>query len=91
MQVFIRAGFSSPVQASFFLLCAGDSVSAGYHLCIMPRPDVGEYLVHARLNCWISRNTLPWDIVAQLVSAQNEMLLWLAEMNYVKIQIHCKA
>ena len=47
---------------------------------------VGEYLLHARLECWNSRNTLPWHIIALLVSAQqNEMLLWLAWMNYVKI------
>ena len=31
---------------------------------------MGKYLVHARLGCWISRNTLPWYIVAQLVSVQ---------------------
>ena len=31
------------------------------------------------------------DIVAQLVSAQNQVLLWLAGMNYVKIRTHCKA
>ena len=47
---------------------------------------MGEYLVHARLGCWISINTLPWHIVAQLVSAQNETLSWLAEMNYVKCE-----
>ena len=34
-----------------------------------------EYLVHATLDCWISRNTLPWYIVAQLVGAQNETLM----------------
>ena len=51
-----------------------------------------EYLVHARLDCWISRNTLPWHIVAQLVSAKDATLLWLAWMNYcVKIRTHCKA
>ena len=38
MQIYLRAGFSSPVQDSFFLICAGDSASAGYHLRIMPRP-----------------------------------------------------
>ena len=52
---------------------------------------VGEYLVHARLGCWISKNTLPWHIVTQLVSAQIEALVWLAGINYVKIQTHCKA
>ena len=52
---------------------------------------MGEYLVHARLGCWISRNTLPWHIVTQLVSAQIEALLRLAGMNYVKIRTHCKA
>ena len=38
MQIYLRAGFSSPAQDSFFLICAGDSASAGYHLRIMPRP-----------------------------------------------------
>ena len=53
---------------------------------------MGEYLVHARLGCWISRNTLPWHIVAQLVSAKDVTLLWLVGMNYyVKIRTHCKA
>ena len=28
--------------------------------------------------------------LAQLLSAQNETLLWLAGMNYEKIQTHCK-
>ena len=46
---------------------------------------VCEYLVHARLCIWISRNTLPWHIVAQLVSAQIETLLWLVVINYGKI------
>ena len=35
---------------------------------------VGEYLVYARLDCWIlsqnCRNILPWHTAAQLVSAQ---------------------
>ena len=40
-----------------------------------------------RLSCWISRNTLLWHITAQLVSAQqNETLLWLVGMNYVKFK-----
>ena len=30
-------GFSSPVQASFFLVCMGDSMGTGYHPCVMPR------------------------------------------------------
>ena len=29
--------------------------------------------------------------LAQLLSAQNETLLWLAGMNYEKIRTHCKA
>ena len=49
-------------------------------------------LVYVRLDCWISRNTLPWHISVQLVTAQqNEMLFWLAGMNYVKIRTHCRA
>ena len=52
---------------------------------------MGEYLLHNRFDCWIVRDTLPWHIVAQLVSAQNETLLWLAAMNYVKLRTHCKA
>ena len=36
MQLYIRAGFSWPAQASFFLVCAGDSVGAGYHPRIRP-------------------------------------------------------
>ena len=40
-------------------------------------------------NC---RNSLPWHTVDQLVmNAQNEMLLWLAVMDFVKIWTHCKA
>ena len=39
MQLYIRMGFSSPVQASFFLVCAADSVGAGYCPDDMPRPD----------------------------------------------------
>ena len=40
-QLYIRAGFSSPGQAPFFIICTGDSVGAGYHLRIMPRPEMG--------------------------------------------------
>ena len=40
MQLYIRAGFSSPAQAPFFLICAGDSVGAGYRPCVMPRPEL---------------------------------------------------
>ena len=29
-QLYLRAGFSSPAQASFFLICASDSMGAGY-------------------------------------------------------------
>ena len=39
-QIYIRASFSSPAQASFFLVCVGDSVGAGYCPRVMPRPDV---------------------------------------------------
>ena len=58
MQLYIRAGFSLPAQASFFLVCAGDSVGVGYSLCIMPRPDawkrtyimvIGKF--HSRMSC----------------------------------------
>ena len=37
---YIRMGFSSPTQAPFFFICTGDSMSVGYCLHIMPRPDV---------------------------------------------------
>ena len=33
-----RVGFSLPAPASFFLICAGDSAGAGYHLRVVPRP-----------------------------------------------------
>ena len=32
---YIRAGFSSPAQASFFLICADDSVGADYRPRVM--------------------------------------------------------
>ena len=38
MQLDIRVGFSSPAQALFFLICAGDSVAVGYRPHVMPRP-----------------------------------------------------
>ena len=40
MQIYLRAGFSSPAQASFFLICMGDSAGVGYCPLIMPRPDM---------------------------------------------------
>ena len=40
MELYIRAGFSLLAQTSFFLICAGDSMGAGYHPRIMPRPEV---------------------------------------------------
>ena len=52
-------------------------------------------MLRGRLDYWIlsqnCRNILPKHTVAQLVSAQNEALLWLAGMNYVKIRTHWKA
>ena len=39
-QFYLRAGFSSPLQAPFFLICAGDSAGAGYRPRVMPRPAV---------------------------------------------------
>ena len=41
--------------------------------------------MHARLGSWISRNAVPWHTVVQLVSVQNETLLWLVGMNYAKM------
>ena len=35
MQLYLKAGFSLPVQASF-LICTGDSVGTGYHQRAMP-------------------------------------------------------
>ena len=38
MQLYLKAGFSSPAQASFFFICAGYNVGAGYYTRIMPKP-----------------------------------------------------
>ena len=38
-QLSVRVGFSSPTQASFFLVYMGDSMGMGFHLCVMPRLD----------------------------------------------------
>ena len=40
MQLYLKAGFSLPTQASLFLICAGDSVGSGYRPGIMPRADI---------------------------------------------------
>ena len=40
MQLYFREGFSLPTQASFFLICTGDSTGAGYHPRFMPKPVV---------------------------------------------------
>ena len=32
MQLYLKVGFSLPAQASFFVICMGDSVEAGYRL-----------------------------------------------------------
>ena len=42
MQFCLRAGVSSLAQASFFLICMGDSAYAGYLLCVMPRPGFNK-------------------------------------------------
>ena len=34
--LYLRAGFSSPVQVYFFLICAGDSAGRGYRLRDIP-------------------------------------------------------
>ena len=39
-QLQIRAGFSLPVQALFFLFYASDSIGVGYLPCVMPRPGL---------------------------------------------------
>ena len=41
-QLYIRAGFSSPAQAPFILICTGDRAVAGYCLRVMSRPDSSE-------------------------------------------------
>ena len=38
MQIYLRTGFSSPTQASFFLIFVSDSTGAGYHQRMMPKP-----------------------------------------------------
>ena len=43
-KLYLRAGLSSPVQATFFLICAGDSAGAGYIPRIMPRPATWQLL-----------------------------------------------
>ena len=40
MWFYLRAGFSLPTQASFFLICVGNSAGTGYYLCPMPRPGL---------------------------------------------------
>ena len=39
MQLYLKADFSLSTQASFFLICAGDSAAEGYHPHVMPRPE----------------------------------------------------
>ena len=62
MQLYIRVGFSLPTQASFFLVCTGDSMGAGYCLRVMPRPamlfavDIALLeQVEGRLELWRTR------------------------------------
>ena len=38
-QLYLSAGFWSPSQTSFFLICAGDSAGAGYCPLVLPRPE----------------------------------------------------
>ena len=40
MQLYFREGFSLPTQASFFLICTGDSTGAGFQPRFMPNPVV---------------------------------------------------
>ena len=57
-----------------------------------------ETVKYMWVNIWCMRHWIVglaeihfhWHIVAQLVTAQNEILLWLEGMNYVKIRAHCK-
>ena len=37
MHFYLNVGFSSPAQASFFLICEGDSADPAYRSGIMPR------------------------------------------------------
>ena len=46
MQLYLRAGFSLPAQASFFLICTGDSTDADYRLHIIPRPEVLYFIFY---------------------------------------------
>ena len=52
MQLYIRAGFSSPVQASFFLVCMGDSMGMGYCPHVMPRPDPLHTISKEQYSIW---------------------------------------
>ena len=47
MQLYFREGFSLPTQASFFLICTGDSTGAGFQPRFMPNPVVVVVVVAA--------------------------------------------
>ena len=40
MQLYLRLGFSLLAQASFFLICTGDSTGASYSPRVMTRPEI---------------------------------------------------
>ena len=50
MQLYLWAGFSWPTQASFFLICMGDSAGMGYRLHVMARP-VYAFMMSANKKC----------------------------------------
>ena len=69
-KLYIRMGFSSPVQAPFFLTCTSDSVGAVYHMHIMPRPGVYCHEIqavrafHLKFKARLSWNTAVLEIFA---------------------------
>ena len=45
-QLYLSTGFSLPAQASFLLICMGDSTGSGFRPRIMPRPASVINLTH---------------------------------------------
>ena len=83
MQLYLWAGFSLPAQASFFLICMGDSAGAGYRLRVMPRPDL---LMNLKKGYLLKKLLLKWaNEKCKNFNIYNVVLFWKNKEKHLEI------
>ena len=77
-QLCLWADFSSPAQASFFLICAEDSAGVGYRPHVMPRPDPDNLHCHRQELTLVAR-TLAQEAI--IFSKNSNILIEIKDLS----------